>query len=101
MTEFEHNLKYSDARFYINLAEGDTTTLNGTLILSEEYRLVISKRDFNLFAVGMKPYGGWSFNAAKKYYGLTGNAEVVKNKFQKMYEDFKEWKESNLIGTEK
>ena len=101
MTKFEKNLINESAKFYINLAENGCTLVNGHLTFTEEYNLVVSRRDFNLYSNGIKPYRSWSFNAAKKYYGLTGNAQVANEKMKELYEDFKEWKEVNLIRTEK
>lgn len=92
MTEFENNYANGTAPFYRNLAEGKTLSMNGNPMLREEYNLIISKRDFGLYAKGIKISRHWSFNFTKKYFGLTGNAKVVSEKMNQLLEDFQEFK---------
>jgi hypothetical protein len=86
LNQFESNYNNQIAPFYVNLAKGDCISYNDSAILREEYNLVISKRDFNLFAKGIKPHRNWSFNQTKKYYGLKGNAQSVAEQINELFE---------------
>ena len=93
--EFSENYHKGAAPFYKNLKQAKAIMFNGTAILQEEYKLVISTRDFALYSSGLKPHRRWSFNSTKKYYGLKGHKGQVLtgitnlltqfNKFKKMY----------------
>ena len=91
-TEFEKNYMNGAAPFYENLAKSETINFNGTPIFKEEYNLMISKRDFSIYSIGMKPNRHWSFNETKKYYGLSGNKAKVAEDIKQLFEDFKEFK---------
>jgi len=43
------------------------------------WNLILSIRDFRLYAGGMKPHGGWSPKVTKEYFGISGNAEKCYN----------------------
>ena len=96
MTDFEKKYMDGAAPFYVNLAKCETISINGNPTLTEEYNLIISKRDFALYESGMKPNRNWSFNATKKYYGITGNATVARAKFLQLYSDFIYFKNVHL-----
>ena len=69
-------------------------------IFKEEYNLMISKRDFGLFAMGLKPHRYWSFNETKKYYGLKGNKTKVAEDIKQLCEDWKEFKKKHVSYSE-
>ncbi len=96
LIQFENNYADQVAPFYVNLAKGDCMIVNGNPMLREEYNLIISKRDFNLFAAGLKPHRYWSFNATKKYYGLKGNAQKVADQVNEMVEVWKLFKDIHV-----
>lgn len=96
LIQFENNYANQVAPFYVNLAKGDCISVNGNVMFREEYNLIISKRDFNLFAKGLKPHRNWSFNQTKKYYGLTGNAQKVAEQINEMVEVWKLFKDLHV-----
>ena len=85
------NYNNQTAQFYVDLASGKTIQVNGKEIFMAEYNMIISKRDFGLFAIGLKPNRHWKFNDTKKYFGLKGNAASVSEQISKMLETFKEF----------
>ena len=99
-TEFEDNYAWGKAPFYKNLAKGETIMMDNTPIFKEEYYLMISKRDFGLFAIGLKPHRYWSFNETKKYYGLKGNKTKVAEDIKQLCEDWKEFKKKHVSYSE-
>lgn len=99
-TEFEDNYAWGKAPFYENLAKGETLIMNNTPIFKEEYNLIVSKRDFGLYSIGMKPHRHWSFNETKKYYGLTGNKTKVAEDIKQLWEDYKEFKKKHVSYSE-
>ena len=98
--EFEDNYAWGKAPFYKNLAKGETIIMNNTPIFKEEYNLMISKRDFGLFAMGLKPHKNWSFTETKKYYGLKGNKTKVAEDIKQLCEDWKEFKKKHVSYSE-
>jgi hypothetical protein len=99
-TEFEENYAWGKAPFYKNLAKGETLIMNNTPIFKEEYNLIVSKRDFGFYSIGMKPHRNWSFNETKKYYGLTGNKAKVAEDIKQLWEDYKEFKKKHVSYSE-
>ena len=91
LTQFETDYSEQKIPFYKALAQGQTVDFNGRTMLREEYNLIISKRDFGIYAHGMKPNRYWSFNATKKYYGLTGNKYIVTSKMNDLFNRYKEF----------
>ena len=53
------------------------------------YNLVVSKRDFGLFKIGLRPNRFWKFNDAKKYFGIKGNKEKALEEIKKLYDKYK------------
>ena len=86
------NYNNQSAQFYKDLASGKAINVNGKPMFMAEYNMIISKRDFGLFAIGLKPHRGWRFNDTKKYFGLKGNAKSVSEQIKEMVETFKEFK---------
>ena len=74
--------------------------MNGNPIFKEEYNLIVSKRDFGFYSIGMKPHRNWSFNETKKYYGLTGNKAKVAEDIKQLLKDFKEFKKKHASYSE-
>ena len=74
------------------MASGKAINVNGKPIFMAEYNMIISKRDFGLFAIGLKPHSRWKFNDTKKYFGLKGNAKSVSEQIKEMVEIFEEFK---------
>jgi hypothetical protein len=96
LNQFESNYANQVAPFYVNLAKGDCISYNGTPMLREEYNLIISRRDFSLFAKGLKPHRNWSFNQTKKYFGLKGNAQSVAKQMDELLEAWKWFKDIHV-----
>jgi hypothetical protein len=80
------------SQFYKDLASNKTMEVNGKPMFMAEYNMIISKRDFGLFAIGLKPNRHWKFNDTKKYFGLKGNAASVSEQIKEMVETFREFK---------
>ena len=99
-TEFEDNMAWGKAPFYKNLAKGDTMIINGVPTFREEWNLMVSRRDFGLFAMGLKPHRYWSFNETKKYFGLKGNKTKVAEDIKQLCEDWKEFKKKHVSYSE-
>ena len=86
------NYNNQTAQFYKDLASGKAINVNGKPIFMAEYNMIISKRDFGLFAIGLKPHRRWKFNDTKKYFRLKGNAKSVSEQIKEMVEIFEEFK---------
>jgi hypothetical protein len=86
------NYNNQTAQFYKDLASGKAINVNGKPMFMAEYNMIISKRDFGLFAIGLKPHRRWKFNDTKKYFGLKGNAKSVSEQIKEMVEIFEEFK---------
>ena len=95
-TQFEKDYANQIAPFYVNLSKGETINVNGNYMLREEYNLIVSKRDFGIYAHDIKPHRGWSFNETKKYYGLTGNKFVLFSKINDLYKRYEEFKKVHV-----
>lgn len=53
------------------------------------YNLVISRRDMKLYcSVDMKPHRHWKIGDVKKYFGLKGRKEAVRDKIITMCDEF-------------
>ena len=100
ITEFEDNMAWGKAPFYKNLAKGETMIINGVPTFREEWNLMVSRRDFGLFAMGLKPHRYWSFNETKKYFGLKGNKTKVAEDIKQLCEDWKEFKKKHVSYSE-
>lgn len=96
MTDFENNYIDGKAPFYKNLAKNKTILYNNKSVFVEEYNLIVSKRDFGLYTIGLKPNAKWSFNATKKYYGIKGNKDKAYASMQQLVKDYKEFKSKHL-----
>ena len=96
MTDFEHNYAWGKAPFYENLAKCETLMINGNPIFNEEYNLMVSKRDFSIYSIGMKPHRNWNFNETKKYYGLNGNKAKVAEDIKQLWDEYKEFKKKHV-----
>lgn len=94
--DFLSNYANQDAQFYIDLAGGKCINMNGRPMFKAVYNLIISKRDFGLFAVGMKPHRYWKFNETKKYFGLTGNAQKVAEQVGQMLKCYEEFESEHV-----
>ena len=81
------NYTNQTSQFYKDLASGKAINVNGNPMFMAEYNMIISKRDFGLFAAGLKPHRAWRFNDTKK-----GNAKSVSEQIKEMAETFKEFK---------
>ena len=101
MKDFINNIKKGSAMFYVNLAKMKTIQFNGKPILVEEYNMLITKRDFGMYALGMIPYRGFKFNATKKYYGITGNGNTANTKLRELYDEFVNFKSAYISVQEK
>ena len=51
-----------------------TINFNGKQMPLGYYNLVISIRDFKLYAKGLKPYRGWKPTLAREYFGIRKRA---------------------------
>ena len=99
-TEFEDNMAWGKAPFYKNLAKGETMIINGVPTFREEWNLMVSRRDFGLFAMGLKPHRYWSFNETKKYFGLKGKKSIVAEDIKQLCEDYQEFKKKHVSYSE-
>ena len=97
MTDFEYKYLNGKAPFYRKLAENKTVIYNNKTVFVEEFNLYVSKRDFGLYVIGLKPDAKWSFNAVKKYYGIKGDKDKAYASMKQLVEDFKEFKNKHLI----
>tara|TARA_S200002703_G_scaffold31390_1_gene27377 strand:- start:3186 stop:3491 length:306 start_codon:yes stop_codon:yes gene_type:complete len=88
---FCNNYIAQEIPFFINLANGKTMSVNNRIMFKEEFNLIVSKRDFKLFANGIKPHRHWKFNYTKEYFGLKGNKQNVAKQIEEMYLAYKEF----------
>ena len=58
--------------FKQELESGKIIIINGQQMPMALYNLIVSKRDLELYAIGLIPHRGWKITSVKKYLGLTG-----------------------------
>lgn len=88
LTQFEQDLS-------IPLMVNNTKSSRGW------YNLVVSRRDFKLFQIGMKPNRHWKFTAVKQYFGIKGNKDKAVEAIEKILEDYKAGKYAHLEASVK
>ena len=49
------------------------------------YNLITSKGAVKLYTKGIKPNRHWKITDVKRYFGMNGNADVLHNKLDKLY----------------
>jgi hypothetical protein len=61
-------------QFQIDLENKDNTfSMAGKQMNRALYNLIVSKRDLQLWTIGLKPHKGWKVTDVKLYFGLKGN----------------------------
>ena len=86
-----HTDAVQESQFLLDcIDETKQINVNGVPTARGYYNLIISKRDFGLFALGMKPNRHWKFNDTKKYFGLKGNAKKVSEQINQLLEEIQE-----------
>jgi len=53
----------------------ESFSMNGSPMSRAYYNLVVSIRDFKLYAMGMKPNRHWKVKPVKEYFGIKGNTD--------------------------
>lgn len=59
-------------------------TINGSTSSRGYYNLVVSIRDVRLYKAGIKPHRYWKVTDIKKYFGISGNADTLLSKLEKI-----------------
>jgi hypothetical protein len=52
------------------------------------YNLVVSRRDVNLWKMGIKPTRSWQITKVKKYFGIKGNKDRIAEQIETMCNEF-------------
>ena len=67
------------APFWVELTAEDRPTMQiqGNTVPRCLYNLMVTKRDVNLYLVGLKPHRGWKIGDVKAYFGLKGGKQKV------------------------
>ena len=63
-----------DCQFLKDLQDNSSNVNRGI------YNLIISIRDLMLYSKGIKPHRNWKITQVKKYFGITGNVNVMLEK---------------------
>lgn len=50
------------------------------------YNLLVTKRDINLYCLGIIPNRHFKINDIKKYFGLNGNKVTIKTKINQLFD---------------
>lgn len=58
--------------------------INGAASSRGYYNLIISIRDVRLYKAGIKPHRNWKVTDVKKYFGISGNTDVMLSKLQEI-----------------
>jgi len=83
-----YSKKVRASQFFTDITnEKNVISVNGNPMNRGYYNLILSKRDFGLFAIGLKISRGWKFNVTKKYFGITGNAEKAAENISRLLDE--------------
>ena len=80
-----------DTSFVKNIMKAETVNYDGKDMLKEQYKLIVTKRDIGLWAIGIEPGRGWKASDVKKYYGLKGKGMILYDNFMELYNEFNEF----------
>tara|TARA_R110000744_G_scaffold227677_2_gene345771 strand:- start:220 stop:501 length:282 start_codon:yes stop_codon:yes gene_type:complete len=72
-----------NCQFYKDLTSMDNGNRNYNLGM---WNLALSLRDLKLYTKGIKPHRRWKITPVKKYFGMTGNKEVLLEKLHRLNE---------------
>ena len=72
-----------DCQFFKDLTTFENSQRNYNLGL---WNLSLSRRDLTLYCKGIKPHRGWRITPVKKYFGMTGNKEMLLKKLDRLHE---------------
>ena len=80
----------SSAPFWQELHSEDRPTMKiqGRDVPRCLYNLMVTKRDVNLYLVGLKPHRGWKIGDVKAYFGLKGGKQKVADAINAMHSEF-------------
>ena len=59
------------------------------------FNLITSKGAVKLWTKGIKPNRHWKISDVKWYFGMTGNAEALLEKLERLYNIIKEYEDEN------
>ena len=80
MSKYKFNL---DCPFWEQMDDKKKViNINGISTPVAYYNLIVAIRDVKLYAVGIKPYRLWKVTNVKNYFGITGNATILKEKLE-------------------
>ena len=91
------------APVWVELHDEDRPTIQiqGSTVPRCLYNLMVTKRDVNLYLVGLKPHRGWKIGDVKAYFGLTGGKQKVADAINAMHDEFMgRFKEQDDAGQE-
>ena len=73
MTEKQFKKQIADTKFEEDLKT--KFSMNGKPMARGVWNLILSKRDCNLYAKGIKPHRMWKISDVKWYFGIKGGAQ--------------------------
>jgi hypothetical protein len=76
------------APFWVQVMSDDAalTSVNGTTCHVWKWNLLLLRRDVNLYSKGILPHRGWKVTTVKRYLGVTGSADVLREKVHAIYD---------------
>lgn len=81
----------ANAPFWVNLHDEDrpTMNINGTDVPVCLYNLMLTKRDIKLYVeLDMKPNRHWKISDVKRYFGLKGGKQKIKDAIFTIHDEF-------------
>jgi len=65
-----------------------TINVNGKDIKRCLWNLLVTRRDVNLYAKGIKPHRGWKIGDVKKYFGISGGKDKIRDTIEYIHNEF-------------
>lgn len=62
------------------------TTVNGISIEMWRWNLMLLRRDVRMYSKGLIPHRGWKVTTVKRYLGVTGSGDVLREKVDAIYD---------------
>jgi hypothetical protein len=76
------------APFWVEVMSEDPAliSVNGTPCAVWKWNLLLIRRDVGLYSKGILPHRGWKVTTVKRHLGVTGSADVLREKVNAIYD---------------
>lgn len=70
----------------LNDPNARTININGKDVKECVYNLIVTRRDVNLYAKGIRPHRYWKIGQVKEYYGIKGGKDKIRDTIEYIYD---------------